>query len=135
MFMVLTLIVLVAAFNIVSTLIMGVLDKREEIAILKALGATAGHIRRIFILEGLMIGLLGTTLGAILGLAGCAALAYGKFIELPSDVFYNFTLPVRIDWGDVALVLCAAIAIAVVATLYPARQAGRFAPAQALRRS
>ena len=87
-FIVLCLIVVVAAFNIVATLIMVVKEKRRDIAILKSMGASSGAIARIFILKGAVIGVVGTVLGSVLGLAGCWLLARYQFIELPKDVFY-----------------------------------------------
>lgn len=126
------LIVLVAAFNIVSTLIMVVMEKSKDIAILKAMGATAGHILRIFIYEGLVIGLTGTILGVCGGLSLCKILSRYKFIKLP-DVYPMSTLPVRVELLDVSLIAAAAVVITLLATLYPSWQASRVDPAVALR--
>ncbi|MBZ0253220.1 MAG: FtsX-like permease family protein, partial [Candidatus Methylomirabilis sp.] len=123
-----------AAFNIVTTLIMVVMDKRRDIAVLKTLGAGEPAIRRIFALEGLMIGLLGTALGAGAGVAACMALERWEIVRLPSDVFYNLNLPVSLAWSDVGAILLAAVAITVLATLYPSRQAARFMPADVFRK-
>ncbi|SHE28369.1 lipoprotein-releasing system permease protein [Desulfacinum infernum DSM 9756] len=133
MFIILTLIILVAAFNIVSSLIMMVMEKTKDIAILKAMGATTTHIRRIFVYEGLLIGVVGTTLGLVGGFVLCGLLKRYQFIELPRDVYYISTLPVRMEALDVILIACAAIAICFLATFYPSRQAAKLQPAEALR--
>jgi len=133
MFIILTLIVLVAAFNIVSSLIMLVMEKTRDIAILKAMGATTASIRKIFVLEGCMIGVSGTILGLIGGFSLCAILKKYKFIELPRDVYNITTLPVQLEGLDVAIIAFSAIAISLVATLYPSRQAAKLEPAEALR--
>jgi lipoprotein-releasing system permease protein len=133
MFIILTLIILVAAFNIVSSLIMMVMEKTKDIAILKAMGATTAHIRRIFVFEGLLIGVVGTTLGLMGGFVLCGLLKRYQFIELPRDVYYISTLPVRMEALDVILIACAAIAICFLATFYPSRQAAKLQPAEALR--
>ncbi|MDY0039092.1 MAG: lipoprotein-releasing ABC transporter permease subunit [Desulforhabdus sp.] len=133
MFIILTLIVLVAAFNIVSSLIMLVMEKTRDIAILKAMGATTASIRKIFVLEGLMIGTSGTVLGLIGGFSLCAILKKYQFIELPRDVYYISTLPVHMEGLDVAIIALSAIVISLAATLYPSRQAAKLEPAEALR--
>jgi len=133
MFIILTLIVLVAAFNIVSSLIMLVMEKTRDIAILKAMGATTASIRKIFVLEGFMIGVSGTFLGLIGGFSLCAILKKYHFIELPRDVYYISTLPVHLEGLDVAIIAFSAIVISLVATLYPSRQAAKLEPAEALR--
>lgn len=133
MFIILTLIVLVAAFNIAGSLIMMVMEKKKDIAILKAMGATNGSIRKIFVFKGMIIGLIGTSLGVGLGFALCALLARYKFIELPGDVYYLTTLPVRLNMMDVAAIALAALGICFLATLYPAHQAARLDPVEAIR--
>ena len=133
MFVILTLIVLVAAANIVSTLIMIVMEKMKDIGILQAVGASAASIRRIFTWEGLFIGGAGTLLGFTLGLGICWALATYKFIHLPSSVYYIDTLPVRIEWRDTLAITGAALLISLTATIYPAWQASRLRPVEALR--
>jgi lipoprotein-releasing system permease protein len=133
MFIILTLIVLVAAFNIVSSLIMLVMEKTRDIAILKAMGATTASIRKIFVMEGALIGVSGTLLGTIGGFILCAILKRYKFIELPPDVYYLSTLPVNLELTDVASIAVSAILISLLATLYPSRQAARLDPADALR--
>ncbi len=131
MFIILVLIILVASFNIVSTLTMTVLQKGREIAILKAMGATRKSIMRIFMLEGLLIGSAGVVLGLPLGLLICSLLV--KFYVLPTDVYYINHLPVRVLPLDVILVSISAILIGFVATLYPSWQAAKLDPAEALR--
>jgi lipoprotein-releasing system permease protein len=133
MFIILALIILVAAFNIVSSLIMVVMEKTKDIAVLKAMGATAGSIMKIFVLEGLIIGVVGTALGLIGGVGLCEILRKYQFIHLPSDVYYISSLPVLMKGLDILLIVVAAIGITFVATLYPAWQASRLDPVEALR--
>ncbi len=132
-FIVLLLIVLVAAFNIVATLVMVVMEKRKDIAVLKSMGATRAGIARIFIYKGLVIGAVGTVAGSALGLALCELLRRYAFVTLPKDVFYVSTLPVKIYPEYFALVVVVSLAICLFATLYPARQASRLVPAEAIR--
>ncbi len=133
MFVILTLIVLVAAFNIASTLIMMVMEKTKDIAILKAMGATNRHIMRIFVIKGMMIGFSGTLLGVGLGTLLCTALKRYPIIQLPGDVYYFTSLPVQLQATDVFTIALAAIGICFLATLYPARQAARLNPVDAIR--
>ncbi len=133
MFIILVLIVLVAAFGIVSTLIMVVMEKNKDIAILKSMGATARSVMRIFIFEGLIIGCVGTLLGLAGGYAICTLLAKFQFITLPSDVYYLSRLPVKMNLLDFVLVAVSALGISFLATLYPSWQASRLDPAEALR--
>lgn len=132
-FIVLTLIVLVAAFNIVATLIMVVMEKRKDIAILKSMGATDRSIARIFMVKGLIIGFVGTLLGVIGGYAGCWVLRRYQFVELPKDVFYVSTLPVRVYGENFATVALVSVVICLLATIYPARQAAGLAPVEVIR--
>lgn len=131
-FIVLLLIVLVAAFNIIATLIMVVMEKRKDIAVLKSMGATSQSIGRIFIYKGAIIGVVGTLLGTVFGYAGCWALKYYP-IGLPPDVFYTSTLPVKIYLSNFLLVGAASILICLLATIYPARQASHLPPVEVLR--
>jgi lipoprotein-releasing system permease protein len=134
MFVILALIVLVAAFNIVSTLFMVVLEKRRDIGVLKALGATRALVLQIFLLEGLLIGALGTALGAVLGGALIAVLRRYPFVRLPGDVYFIERLPVRPEVGDFAAVILAALALCLAAALYPAWQASRLESVDAIRK-
>lgn len=133
MFIILTLIVLVAAFGIVSSLIMLVMDKTADIGVLKAIGATRRSVRRIFMLVGLCIGVAGTMLGLVGGLVLCAILARYQFIELPKDIYAMGTLPVDVDPLTVAAVAASAVVISLLATIYPAAKAGSLDPVEALR--
>lgn len=133
MFIILALIVMVAAFNIAGSLVMMVMEKRKDIAILKAMGATAKSIGRIFVIKGLMIGLVGTLLGTGAGLTLCTLLRRYSFIHLPADVYYISTLPVDLKVTDVLLITTSALLICFAATLYPARQAAGVDPVEAIR--
>jgi lipoprotein-releasing system permease protein len=133
MFIILALIVLVAAFNIAGSLVMMVLEKRKDIAILKAMGATAKSIGRIFVIKGLIIGLVGTVMGTSAGLVLCILLKRYSFVHLPSDIYYINTLPVNLKPSDVLLIALCAMIICLAATLYPARQAADIDPAEAIR--
>jgi len=133
MFIILALIVLVAAFNIASTLIMMVMGKTKDIAILKAMGAMDSSIRKIFIYKGMIIGAVGTLFGVFLGFIICKLLEKYKFIQLPGDVYYISTLPVRLEALDVFMIASAAMAICFLATLYPASQASKLNPIEAIR--
>lgn len=133
MFVILILIVLVASFGIVSSLIMMVMTKTREIGVLKAMGATRASLRRIFMLQGLTTGLVGTMVGVLSGLVLCWLLSRYQFIELPKDVYTIDTLPVQVEPLLVLLVAACAVAISLLATIYPARKAGSLDPVQALR--
>lgn len=133
MFVILTLIVLVASANIVSTLIMTVVEKTRDIGILKSIGTTNRSIRVLFTWQGLLIGLLGTLLGAGLAWAVIWALDTYHFIKLPSTIYYLDHLPVRVEWGDWWKTIAAALLISLASTIYPARQAARLTPVEALR--
>lgn len=133
MFIILALIILVAAFNIASTLIMMVMGKTKDIAILKAMGAMNSSIRKIFIFKGMVIGSVGTTLGVCLGFIICELLKKYQFIELPGDVYYISTLPVQLNIMDVIMIAAAAMVISFLATLYPAHQASKLNPVEAIR--
>jgi len=132
MFVILTLIILVAAFNILSTLIMLVIEKTGEIGIMKAMGATNGAVVRIFVLNGLIIGTVGTALGLAAGLGLCRVLLKYQFIELPAEVYALRTLPVVVQPLDILLICVVALAISVAATIYPAWRAARLEPVEAI---
>ncbi|NQU14662.1 MAG: lipoprotein-releasing ABC transporter permease subunit [Desulfobacteraceae bacterium] len=133
MFVILTMIVLVGALNIISTLVMVVMEKTRDIAILRAMGASAKSIMSIFMLQGLLVGLIGTMAGLASGLGICHLLGKYKFISLPADVYYISTLPVRVEFVDVWLVALAAVFISFVATLYPSWYGSRVDPVEAIR--
>ena len=135
------LIVFVAAFNIVSTLVMVVTDKKGDIAILRTLGATPGRIMRIFMVQGTVIGVMGTLLGSVLGTA--LALTITDLIAwvehtfgiqfLSADVYFISYLPSQLQLSDVMLIISVALGISFLATIYPAWRASRTQPAEALR--
>ncbi len=131
MFVLLVLVVIVASFNIVSTLTMIVVEKHREIAILKAMGATGKAVTRIFMLNGLVIGIVGTAIGIPLGYGFCWAIQ--EFYTLPGDVYYLSHIPVNIKVMDVLTVAISAITITFRATIHPCRQAARLDPAEAIR--
>lgn len=141
MFLMLLLIIAVAAFNLVSSLVMVVNDKRSDIAILRTLGATPRTILTIFIVQGSVIGLVGTLLGLIFGVILASHVTdlvdwiqHAFHVQLiATDVYYVDYLPSRIEWPDVAKITFAALAMSLLATLYPAWDASRTQPAQALR--
>jgi len=141
MFVILTLIVAVAAFNIVSTLVMVVTDKRADIAILRTLGATPGIIMRIFIVQGALIGLLGTALGVAGGITLALnvetivpAIEHAFNVQfMPADVYYISDLPSKLNWSDVWQIGLVAFLLSLLATLYPAWRGSRTQPAEALR--
>lgn len=130
---ILLLIVLVAAFNIISTLIMVVTDKTREIGILRAMGMRASSIRRVFFAQGVVIGTVGTTIGLAIGLAASVLIGERKLIKLDPAVYFIDHLPVTTEPVDVTLIVLASLAVAAVATIYPARQAARLYPVEAIR--
>jgi len=130
---ILLLIVLVAAFNIVSTLTMVVADNTKEIGILKAMGMPAKSIRRIFFAQGLVIGVVGTVFGLLLGFGAALALDKYQFIKLDPQVYFIDHLPVSTQPADVVWIILASVAIAAIATVYPSVQASRLFPIEAIR--
>jgi len=141
MFIILSLIVLVAAFNIICTLIMIVMEKNKDIAILKSMGATSKSIMKIFIYQGLTIGAIGTLLGCIGGLAVALNLEkVSVFVEnlfgfkiLPGDVYYLSQLPSQVNYSDVLIIIVGTMLICFLSTVYPSRRASKLDPAEALR--
>ena len=132
-FLVLLLMVLIAAFNIISTLIMVVMEKRKDIAVLRSMGASRGSIRMIFLLKGWIIGAIGTLSGVVLGYVLAVLLQRYQFIELPEDVFPVSTVPVSISPLYFGVVALASLAICCLASIYPARQAARLHPVDIIR--
>jgi len=133
MFVILTMIVLVGALNIISTLVMVVMEKTRDVAILRAMGASARSIMTIFMFQGLLVGVVGTFAGLASGLGLCQLLAKYKFINLPADVYYISTLPVQVEVADVSFVAAAAVVISFLATLYPSWYASRLNPVESFR--
>ena len=133
MAVILGLITLVAAFNIVSTLTMVVRDKQREIGILKAMGLTAAAVRRIFLVQGIAIGAAGTGIGLALGIAAGLAVDRWHLIALDPQIYFIDHLPVLMQWTDMAAITLTSLAIATLATIYPAGQAARLYPVEAIR--
>jgi lipoprotein-releasing system permease protein len=133
MYIILTLIIVVAAFNVSSALIMMVREKTKDIAILKAMGASQSSVRRIFLAKGMVIGSVGISLGVTAGLLVCALLARYQFIELPGDVYFLTTLPVQIKAVDLGAIVLGTTLICIFASLYPAKQAAKMNPVDAIR--
>ncbi len=141
MFIILSLIVIVAAFNIISALIMIVMEKNRDIAILKTMGATRAGIMKIFILQGLIVGTIGTLFGSLAGLAVAFNLeALSRFVErlfgfkiLPGEVYYLSELPSQVNFGDVGIIIAGTMLISFLSTIYPSWRASRLDPAESLR--
>ena len=145
MFIILCLIILVAAFNIISTLIMVVMEKTKEIGILKSMGATARSIMRIFLYEGIVVGIVGTFFGLVIGFVLCFWQEYGDkiilplinkplpTIKLPGDVYFISILPIKMQISDFIFIGIAAILICLLASFYPARKASKLDPVDAIR--
>jgi lipoprotein-releasing system permease protein len=127
------LIVMVAAMNIIASLVLLVMEKSRDIAILKTMGSSGASIRRIFMLQGLVIGLVGTVTGALAGCALIYVFDRYKLIRVPIDVYQISYVPFTLELRDFAIVVIAAIVICFLATIYPSRQAARLDPAQGLR--
>jgi lipoprotein-releasing system permease protein len=133
MAVILSLIIIVAAFNIVSMLTMVVADKTREIGILKSMGMTDGTVLRIFMLQGLTIGAVGTLLGGLGGWLLIVAVDRFGLVEIPAEVYFIDKLPVALDPLDLLLIVGVSMAIAFGATIYPALQAARLLPVDAIR--
>ena len=132
MFIILSLIVIVATFNIISTLIMVVMEKTKDIGILKSMGATSGSIMRIFMFEGILVGLVGTILGCVVGYLICWAQETFHFFSLPAEIYFINTLPIEMKVVDFTKVALAAMGLCFLATVYPARKAAKLAPVDAI---
>ena len=133
MFIILTMIVLVGALNIISTLVMVVMEKTRDVAILRAMGASGRSIMSIFMLQGILVGVIGTVAGLCSGLGLCRLLSKYQFINLPADVYYISKLPVQVSVSDISIVAGAAVVISFLATLYPAWYASRLNPVESFR--
>jgi lipoprotein-releasing system permease protein len=133
MFVIVALIVVVACFNIAGHLIMMVIEKTKDIGILKAIGATNRAIKKIFTLEGLIIGFSGTFLGTCAGLLLCYLLKTYKFISLPREIYYIDRLPVEMRWIDSLIIVLCTLIISLLSTIYPVHQAAKLSPADSLR--
>jgi len=133
MFIILVLIVLVAAFNIISTLMMMTMEKTKDIGILKAMGAVRNSVLKIFLFQGLTIGVVGTLIGTAVGYIACHLLEKYQFIKLPQDVYYISSLPVHMQGTDFIYITLVVIIISLIATIYPAYKASRLDPCEAIR--
>ncbi|MFH1519672.1 MAG: ABC transporter permease [Candidatus Omnitrophota bacterium] len=133
MFIILSLIILVAAFNIFATLTVGVVEKTKDIGILKSLGFTRRRVARIFCLQGLLLGFLGTLSGTALGLGLCLILKKYPFIKLPAEIYYIEYLPMAINYRDIGLIILVGIILSFIFSLIPAIRAAKLQPSEALR--
>jgi len=133
MFVILTMIIFVGALNIISSLVMVVMEKTGDLTILRVMGATRKSVMSVFVVQGVLVGFAGTILGICTGLGLCHLLATWKFVSLPADVFYLSSLPVRVEALDVWGVAAAALLLSFLATLYPSWRASRLNPAEAIR--
>jgi lipoprotein-releasing system permease protein len=133
MFIILMLVIIVAALNIISTLILVTMEKTREIGVLRAVGTSRRSIRRIFLIEGALIGIIGTFLGVILGLIGCWFLKYHLHIELPAAVYGLKGLPVAVEWKTILEIVVCSIGVSLLASVIPASLAARLDIVEALR--
>jgi lipoprotein-releasing system permease protein len=127
------LIVAVAALSIVATLVLMVMEKHKDIGILVSMGASRGQVTRIFVLQGTLIGVMGTLVGSLLGVLACYVLDTYKLIRVPADVYQIAYVPFKLLPGDAAIVVGGAMLVCFLATIHPARRAARVDPAEALR--
>jgi len=132
MFIILTLITLVASLNIASTLILRSVEKTRDIGLLKAMGATPGQIRRIFWIEGFIIGAAGVAMGLLLGLLLCFIIWRYPIVELPADIYYLSRVPVSVELWDVISVMVMGVLLSLLATVYPALRAAKVNPVEAI---
>jgi len=131
--LVLLMLIGVAAFNLVATLLMAVMEKRKDVAVLRTMGATVADVRRVFILKGLIVGAAGTIGGLLLGALGCWLLAHYHFIHIEKKIYGISTLPVEAKPLNFAVVALASMILCWIAALYPARQAARQMPVEVFR--
>ena len=132
-FIILSLIIMVAAFNIISTLIMVVMEKKKDIGILKSMGATSNGIMKIFIYQGVISGIIGAVLGSLIGYILCWSQLKYRWFSLPSDIYFISALPVEMKVLDFIFIIIAAIFLCFLATLFPARKAAQLDPIEAIR--
>jgi lipoprotein-releasing system permease protein len=133
MFLTIALIVLVAALNIIATLILMVMEKTRDIGILMALGATSQSIKKIFFLQGAMIGIIGTAAGVVLGLSWCWLANTFKLIKIPEDIYQIPSVPFHIQPLDLFLIIGVTLLITFLSTLFPSHRAAKVDPAIALK--
>lgn len=133
MFIILALIIFVASFNIISSLVMTVMEKQKDIAILKSIGAKKRSIMKIFMIEGVTIGIVGALIGSLSGYVICEVVKRYKIIRLPEDIYYISTLPVKISVFDIVLIACVTMVICVISTIYPSYRATKIDPVETLR--
>ena len=133
MFIILALIIFVASFNIITSLIMTVMEKKKDIAILKSIGAKKQSIMRIFMIEGITIGVVGSIVGSLGGYISCAIIKHTKLIELPKEIYYITRLPAEISILDILLIAVVTAVICVLATIYPSYKASKIDPVETLR--
>ena len=132
-FVILSLIIMVAAFNIISSLIMMVMEKTREIGILKSMGASSKSIMKIFVFEGLLVGFIGTILGCIIGYSAGFAQLYFNIISLPGDVYLISSLPIIMKWTDFMAIASISIFLSLSASVFPAYKASQLEPVEAIR--
>jgi lipoprotein-releasing system permease protein len=132
-YIILCLIVGVATFNVLGSLTMGVIEKRRDIGVMKALGATRSSITKIFMFEGLLVGTIGTVVGTAIGLAVCYIQIQYQIFPLDPTVYIIPAIPIEIRWTDFVAVSLASMVLSTLASLYPARRAARLLPVEAIR--
>ena len=133
MFLTITLIVIVAALNIIATLILMVMEKTRDIGVLKAMGAQAKSIKRVFFLQGAIIGAIGTAVGTFLGLIWCWLANTFELIKVPSDIYEIAFVPFRIKLFDLLIIIVVTLFISFLSTLFPAHRASKVDPVKALK--
>jgi lipoprotein-releasing system permease protein len=133
MYIILALIILVASFNIITSLIMTVMEKKKDIAILKSIGAKRQSIMKIFMMEGIIIGVVGAVMGCLGGYIGCLVIKYTNLFSLSPDIYYITKLPAKISIFDILLIALITAVICVLATIYPSYKASTIDPVETLR--